>query len=203
MNGKHLIVLGLMSLMMACGSGSAEDGGDQGADGTASSGNQSPTLSLPDAVIVTQESMTLVEFEDVTGQDAALAALASGLTLEVAGITSDDSGVEVIWAEGNDSTGTRKTALRHCTEDDCVHALQTANSGTLEWRDASGAALSPREIGQPTLSKQLTGQSLDGQTVIAAQGLSSTNIDFVGQRRRATILSAVLMLVALELPVNQ
>ncbi|MDP6943518.1 MAG: hypothetical protein QF464_05160, partial [Myxococcota bacterium] len=136
-------------------------------------------VDLPSAWIVTQEAIDLADFETLAGEDPALAAVASGLTLTTAGVTTDSDGVEVTWGEGTDTTGVIRTALRHCQVDDCVHALQTANSVSLTWVDADGASMASRTIGRPVLLKNLEGFDLEGKTVVATMGLSSTNIDYI------------------------
>ena len=177
---KHLIAIALAVLLTACGSdGDAGGTGGDETDGASQNGDSASALDLPSAVIVTQESITIEAFEGEAASDASLAAVASGLTLRTAGTTSDSAGATVIWAEGEDASGAIKTAVRHCLEADCVHAVQTATQTGLNWQASDGGTLSPRPLGRPVLSKNLTGQTLDGQTVIAAQGLSSTNIDFV------------------------
>ena len=175
---KTLILLALSAFLTACSSG--DSAGDEGTGGGQGEGSgQTQGLTLPAAEVVTQESITLEEFNAEASADPALEEIASGLNLNVAGLSVDSAGVEVTWAEGTDSSGSLLGAIRYCDGDACVHALQSAESSGLSWRDAAGASLTPKTMGRPVLSKQLTGQSLDGRTVIAAQGLSSTNIDFV------------------------
>ena len=179
MIAKRSFFVAISALLMACGSDTTNDGDDANAADNAAGNGQAAALSLPDAEIVTQESITLEDFEAVAEADPDLAALTSGLTLSAAGTTIDSAGIEVIWAEGVDGSGEIISAVRHCDADDCVHARQAAGSSGLTWTDAAGNPLTPKSVGRPVLSKQLTGQSLDGKTVIAAQGLSSTDIDFV------------------------
>ncbi|MGB0589124.1 MAG: hypothetical protein ACPGU1_05540 [Myxococcota bacterium] len=170
----------LLTLLAGCGGDTTSNGvdGDPSSSGQDNDG-EGTTLSLPSAIVVTQESMTIEAFEGEASEDAELAAVAAGLNLTSAGSTSDSDGAVVTWAEGEDSSGVVKAAVRHCMADVCVHAIQIATASGLDWQSADGTSMTPRTLGQPVLSKNLTGQTLDGQTVIAAQGLSSTNIDFV------------------------
>lgn len=172
-----LLVLLTGGLLCGCGGGSAGTGGGDPAPNGGTPGGAG--TSLPSAVIVSQEAVDMATFEAMAQEDAALGAVASGLSLTMAGTASDSAGVEVIWAEGPDGDGTIRTALRHCAGDDCVHAVQTTSDAGLSWTDASGAPLEARTIGRPVLLKNLEGFDLDGKTVVAAMGLSSTDMDFL------------------------
>ena len=182
MKTKHLIIIAITCLVSACGSDEVSDNGEGSANNAGAAGTNQTSINLPDARIVVQESITLEDFAAKRAADPALDAVASGISsISIAGERSDDSGTEVLWAEGVSASGETTTIIRHCIALDCVHAVQVIDAGGLNWKDAQGSPLPPRSIGRPVLSKQLTGQSLDGQTVIAAQGLSSTNIDFVDE----------------------
>ena len=159
------------ALLGACGDSETVAG--------SSPANGGASTSLPSAVIVTQEAIELAAFEATASDDPALQEVANGLTLTESGLVVDSYDVEVIWAEGTDSAGATRTALRHCDGDNCLHAVQSVTGGTLSWSDASGSQLSPRTMGRPALLKNLDGFDLEGKTVVAAQGLSSTSMDFL------------------------
>ncbi|MBD90998.1 MAG: hypothetical protein CL940_11715 [Deltaproteobacteria bacterium] len=151
-----------LGVLIGCG----DDGGGSG------DGGASPTPSSTDKLTV-QESIDLEEFDALLGEDADLAALAEGLTVESAGILEDTSGKRLTWGEAVTATGGRRTLIQAC-DGDCISVVQTISGGATSWEDASGASVTPWVVGKPVLLKDLIGHDLkNGSTLTQMGGLST------------------------------
>ncbi len=151
-----------LAMLMGCG----DDGGGSGDGGSA------PTPSSTDKLTV-QESIDLEEFEALLGENADLAALAEGLTVESAGILEDTSGKRLTWGEAVTVTGGRRTLIQAC-DGDCISVVQSISGVAASWEDANGASVTPWVVGKPVLLKDLIGHDLkNGSTLTQMGGLST------------------------------
>ncbi|MGM0577483.1 MAG: hypothetical protein ACQEXJ_17295 [Myxococcota bacterium] len=152
----------------ACGGGDDSPGTDGGDDSPGTDGG----VDVPSSELTVQERMDPADFEALAADDADLAAVSQGLEVLSAGVVEDSAGRRVEWAEGTDSQGALRTAVRACTDDGCTHALQTRTDDGLTWQGADGGALEPVSVGRPVLLKDLSGHDPDNDTSLAAGALT-------------------------------
>lgn len=145
-----------VALVVAAGCGGEEDG----------PGGGGPVVSS--ATITKQQRLSLDEFGALVDADAELGALAGTLTLQSAGVVEDSDGVNVVWAEGTDSSGGTRSAVRACTGTRCTSAIQALEGGQAAWALVDQSGATPVAVGKPPLLKDLVGQDLSGLTTISA-----------------------------------
>lgn len=177
---RLLIAASLSLLSFACGGGA-----------TAPGGGGAGVVAPPDEVLTVQERTELGDFSALGDTD--LAAIAARLTLHAAGHVEDSAGRTVDWAEGTRADGSVAVAVRHCGDNGCVVAEQTAGPTGLAWTGLDGATLAPRPVGVPPLFKNLVSHDMADKTTLqaalgdAALGLSVDkahlpNADFADRR---------------------
>ncbi len=141
-------------VLAACGGDSSDPSGE---------GSVVPP---PSEVLTVQERVDLADFSALGDPD--LAAIAAGLTLHAAGHVEDSAGRTVDWAEGTRTDGSVATAVRHCGDEGCVVAEQTASRDELTWKGLDGKLLDPRPVGVPPLFKNLVSHDMADKTTLQA-----------------------------------
>lgn len=153
-------------LVVSCGGG----GGDADESDVVAAVDGFSVKKDPMPLVNKQERYSEADFLSKVEADPALQALWSKLQqdgytkLTHAGITEQDDGVAVIWAEAYGTSLPIKGMARHCNGDDCLAALWKRQGNDVAWEDVDGGSLEPRTIGLPVLLKALEGHSFDNPT---------------------------------------
>ncbi|MEZ4268225.1 MAG: hypothetical protein R3F39_17820 [Myxococcota bacterium] len=156
---REALKIAALSLVLAVGF--ACGGEDEGGTGKPGPGGSNATITK-------QQRISLEEFAALAAADAELAELAATLTLSSAGVVTDSDGVDVVWAEGVDSKGATRTAVRACSKAGCTSALQSLDGGQAKWEHVDQSGATPVSVGQPPLLKDLVGQDLSGITTVSS-----------------------------------